>query len=158
MEGILRLAGPVLLSVLLLLSCNRAWRGDGPPQVLGGTVWIGTNQARGEVLDMVFGVDGEYSLHDSGDVFSYETGAVKIFFSFPAEDAGKRDTTVYIGTYAYRCYPTGVSGDVPGANADFSLENMRTGEKVNSGMSFHNRRFYVSFNGSSYPADRAEDS
>lgn len=158
MRSVLRIAGPVLLSVLLLGSCNKAWRGDGPPEQLAGTEWIGTNQARGEVLDMVFGLDGEYSVDDHGDGSSYETGTMKLLFSFPAGDTEERDTIVYNGTYTYSRTPTGVPGDVPHGNADFALENTETGETVKSGMSFHNRRFYVSFKGSSYPADRAEDS
>lgn len=142
----------LMLPLLLPVSCNKAWRGDGPPSVLEKSVWIGTNQARNEILELRFGFEGDVSRVESEDGSTVETGRMEMVFHSPA------DTVMYEGTYSYRRWPSSVSGDVFHGSADMKLTEADTGESVNVEMTFHNQRFFISFRGSSYPADRAEDS
>lgn len=142
----------LMLPLLLPVSCNKAWRGDGPPSVLEKTVWIGTNQARNEILELRFGFSGDVTNEGSEDGSTTENGQMEMVFTSPA------DTVRYEGTYSYSRWPSSVSGDVFHGSADMELTKADTGESVNVKMTFHNQRFFISFNGSSYPADRAEDS
>lgn len=146
--------------MLMPVSCSKAWRGDGPPKILHGSEWIGTNQARGEILDMIFGLTEDYARSESEDGSTYETGDMKVVFSFPVQGespAGLRDTISYLGTYQYTRTPSRVHGDVHHGVAEFDLVDSLTGERTSFGMSFHNQRFFVSFRGSSYPADRVDE-
>lgn len=149
----------LLLPVLfLLVSCNKAWRGDGPPGTVAGTVWIGTNEARGEILEIRFllSEDVSYILEEDGS--STETGESEILFTSPAADVqGVRDTVYYSGSYTYSRWPSTVAGDVYHGQVRFTLtgENGAVREAV---MVFHNMRFYFEFKDSpgAWPADPAD--
>lgn len=148
---------PVFL--FLLSSCASSWRGDGPPEILSGTAWTGTNQARGEVLDMFFGLSGNCFMEEYEDGSTFETGDMRMIFSYPAEEGSAlRDSMLYTGTYTYSRTPTGVLHDVFHGNVSFYLVNVDTGDSVHNGMSYHNQRFYTVFGDTSYPTDPAEDS
>lgn len=116
------------------------------------TVWIGTNQARSEILELEFGFDGEVSRSGSEDGSTTESGQVEMLFTSPS------DTVAYNGSYLYSRWPSSVSGDVFHGSVEMQLREVGTSEILNVGMTFHNQRFFISFRGSSYPADRAEDS
>ena len=140
-----------ILLLLLSVSCDRAWRGDGPPDTLVGTAWVGTNQAREERIDIVF--DDIAMMTDVREDGSFtEEGEAEMVFSSPS------DTLFYSGTYIYQRTPSSLPHDVDSGEVTFHLSEEETGDSVVSRMTFHNMRFYLSFRGSSYPTDRIEDS
>lgn len=128
-----------------------AWRGDGPPDTLVGTAWVGTNQAREERIDIVF--DDIAMMTDVREDGSFtEEGDADMVFSSPS------DTLFYSGTYIYQRTPSSLPQDVDYGEVTFHLFEEETGDSVVCRMTFHNMRFYLSFRGSSYPTDRIEDS
>lgn len=153
----------LLLPALFLLvtaSCNKAWRGDGPPGTVAGTVWIGTNEARDEILELSFGMSGDVSFSQEEDGSSTETGEVDILFTSPAAEQGLRDTVCYSGLYTYSRRPSSVVGDVYHGQIRFTLTAQESGKVREAVMEFHNMRFYFEFMDSpgAWPADPAEDS
>lgn len=150
----------LFLSLFLSVSCTKALRGEGPPETLAGTVWIGTNEARGEILEFSFGTDMDsFTLGDDGS--SVETGEVKLLFTSPVNGEQElRDTVSYSGHYSYSRWPSSLKGDVYHGDVSFTLTDPETGAARQAGMTFHNMRFYFVFRDSSgaWPTDLAEDS
>ena len=143
---------------MTLFSCAAAWRGDGPPSTLEKTTWIGTNDARGEIIEMRFGYDdGVTSADRNGqpsESLYEENGTMLMIFSRPS-DAGKRDSVSYSGTYTYKYYNANDgTGNVRGS-VSMSLVEKESGEPVSASMSYHNQRFYLTFKGGAYPSDPA---
>ena len=150
----MRIYVTLLLAVLLASSCAKSWRGDGPPSALEGTVWIGTNQAREEILEFRFGFSGDVSFSGSEDGSSTENGSVSITFASPD------DTVYYGGSYSYQLWPSGIPGDVLHAEVFMKLTQRGTGAVQDGWMKYQNQRFYFEFvgGGGAWPTDLAEDS
>lgn len=142
----------LLFPAFLFVSCAREWRGDGPPESLQESVWVGTNIARHEVIEMCFGCSGEVSVSRHEDGSSVESGDVRLLFMHQ-DSAAVMDTVLYEGEYTYSRVPSSVSGDVYHGSVRMTLTEAVTGESANAKMSFYNMRFYLYFNDSYYPSD-----
>lgn len=148
----------LIAAAMTLFSCAAAWRGDGPPSTLVNSIWIGTNDARGEIIEMRFGYDGGGgSASQSGQASENnheEKGTMIMIFSKPS-DAGERDSILYTGTYVYKYHNANDgTGNIRGS-VSMSLVEKDSGEPVSASMSYHNQRFYLTFQGSAYPTDPA---
>ena len=155
MRRIVPIAVALLSSAALLFSCAEKWRGEGPPEMLEKSVWIGTNEARGEILEFRFGFTGETVREVEPDGASRESGDVRMLFTSAAGPA-VRDTVVYDGSYVYSRRPSGVAGDVFHGTVRLVLsERGGDGAVREAWMVFHNMRFFFSFDDSpgSWPTD-----
>ncbi|HIZ84994.1 MAG TPA: hypothetical protein IAC04_00685 [Candidatus Coprenecus stercoravium] len=132
------------LSLAVLSSCAKAWRGDGPPKLLSGTVWEGTNQARNEVLLFSFSdgtvvPEGENTREDGSVTMDYLVG-----------DTVKNR---YEGSYTYyRIILHNGTGSVS-ADAFLTVVEVNTGDTLSFKMGFSNQRFFTNVFNSYYPTD-----
>lgn len=140
LKRIISLTAVNAVAFIALWSCAAAWRGDGPPESIENTSWVGTNKARGEIIFMEFG---------SGE-------DMRLLFTFPSTgNAEERDTVSYSGKYTYDYHPSNDgTGSIRGT-VSMSLTDDSSGGKVSAYMSYHNQRFYLTFKGSAYPSDPA---
>ena len=92
--------GFLILAAVLSVSCSKIWRID-PPELLSGTVWMGTNDARGEKLYFCYGNSEvlPYFHEETGVDGTQENGHLEMYFTSPS------DTVKYVGTYNYIQYP-----------------------------------------------------
>lgn len=114
--------GLLILAAVLSVSCSEIWRID-PPELLSGTVWMGTNDARGEKLYFCYGSSEvlPYFHEETGVDGTQENGHLEMYFTSPS------DTVKYVGTYNYVQYPAVYVKEMYGY-VYLNIQNMETGE------------------------------
>lgn len=147
MRRILFFAGLVLLAACLSVSCSGIWRID-PPEILAGTVWKGTNDARGDVLYFCY-YDSEVTPYEAKTKMTgtKEDGKVDMFF------VSASDTVKYTGTFTYYRYPAYYVEEIYG-EVSMALTNAATGVTRNGYMKHSDTHFYFHFRDENraYPA------
>ena len=140
MRRVYGFAGLVLLAACLTVSCGKIWRID-PPGVLSGSVWKGTNDARGEILYFCYYDSRVISYEPDGSdrIGTQEDGNLELFFTSAA------DTVKYTGTYTYIRYPA-VYVNATKVEMNLVLRNEDTGEVREGSMLHSDTHFYFHFN------------
>lgn len=138
----------MVLIIPHLISCDKQWYGEGPPLTLDNTVWVGTNKARSEIIEMAFGIEGAEKGTDN----------VSFIFSEPSKNGKGRDSIIYGGRYFYNRYPAKYVKGTFKADVSFDLYEKKTMKLISASMRFSNMRFYLRYNNSFYPTDRKENS
>ena len=138
MRRVYGFAGLVLLAACLAVSCGKMWRID-PPEVLSGSVWKGTNDARGDVLYFCY-YDSEVTSYEAKTkkTGTKEDGKVDLYFITGA------DTVKYTGTFTYYRYPAYYVVEIYG-DVSLTLKNTETGVPREGYMKHSDTHFYFHF-------------